>query len=217
MKLYTVPHSPYGARVCAQIKLKNLPVEVLPPPEPLRSEGFLKRFALGKVPILELDDGRYLGESWAILEYLEEIGGEIPSLIPKDALARGKMRELARYADLHLAPNALFPLFKSVLAGEAVTASTLDALHTELAKGERLIAARGSLAERALDLGDIALAPSVLYLFLLLEGLGKKEILADFPAFSGWWEGMDRIPEIRETLQGVSTAFRAFAGSRATA
>ena len=217
MKLYSVPHSPYGARVSALIRLKQLPIETLPPPEPLRTEGFFKRFPLGKVPILELDDGSCLGESWAILEYLEETATSSRSLSPQDALARARMCELARYADLHLAPNALFPLFRLALAGQAIDKDTEAALRAELAKGERLIRARGPLAERRLDLADIALAPSILYLALLTGGVGESVVLDDFPAFSAWWREIQNIPELAEVLDGVAAAFEAFAGAKDTA
>lgn len=217
MKLYSVPHSPYGARVSAQIRLKNLSIEVLPPPEPLRSEGFHQRFPLGKVPVLELADGTCLGESWAILEYLEECSDGALSLCPPDPLARARMREFGRYADLHLSPNALFPLFRSVLAGEPVNDATLAALHGELAKGERLTRQRGALSARPLDLGDIALAPSMLYLYLLVEGRTDGDILADYPALAEWWREVNAFAGIRETLDGVRNAFLAFTGARATA
>ena len=217
MKLYSIPHSPYGARVSALIRLKQLPVEVLPPPEALRTDGFFKRFPLGKVPILELDDGSCLGESWAILEYLEEAFTSSRSLSPKNALERARMRELARYADLHLAQNALFPLFRSALAGQSIGEDTEAALRAELVKGERLIGARGPIAGRRLDLGDIALAPSILYLEILTGGVGESTLLGEFPAFSGWWREIWNIPELAEVLKGVAAAFEAFAGAKASA
>ncbi len=52
-----------------------------------QAESFLRKNPNGKIPLLELDDGRCLSESNAILHYLAE-GTE---LLPVDAFERGKV------------------------------------------------------------------------------------------------------------------------------
>jgi glutathione S-transferase len=54
-----------------------------------RRPAFLAKNPIGRVPLLELDDGRCLAESGAILCYLAD-GSD---LIPKDRWARAKMLE----------------------------------------------------------------------------------------------------------------------------
>jgi len=54
---------------------------------------------LGRLPILELDDGSALTESLAIIEYLEECYPE-PPMIGRSAQERARVRELERIADL---------------------------------------------------------------------------------------------------------------------
>jgi glutathione S-transferase len=61
--------------------------------------AFLARNPLGGVPVLELDDGTYLSESLAIIEYLEELHPE-PPMIGRTPLARARIRELERIIDL---------------------------------------------------------------------------------------------------------------------
>jgi len=56
-----------------------------------REPGFLAKNPMGKVPVLELDDGRYLCESLAICEYLEELQPE-PSLIGRTVDERANVR-----------------------------------------------------------------------------------------------------------------------------
>ncbi|RZJ10156.1 MAG: maleylacetoacetate isomerase [Rubrivivax sp.] len=65
-------------------------------------EGFAAHQASQLVPALELDDGRWLSQSLAILEYLEEVHPE-PPLLPRDAGARAQVRALAQdiACDIH--------------------------------------------------------------------------------------------------------------------
>ncbi|GAA5525471.1 hypothetical protein Maes01_02041 [Microbulbifer aestuariivivens] len=214
MKLYSLPHSPYAARVRIQARIDQLPVEVLPPPVPLRTEMFMQRFPLGKVPVLELDDGEVIAESWAIMEYLAEAGPASSDLLPNTPLERARMRVLGRYADLHLATNALFPLFRVAMgAGQGDTAAIAESLRAELLKGERLLADLGS--DRQLSLGDIALAPTILYLQELAPVAGVKDPLEGFPELSAWWAWVNSFPAVSETLEEVRAGYHAFVASLA--
>jgi glutathione S-transferase len=59
----------------------------------------LARNPLGRLPVLELDDGSFLTESLAIIEYLEDLWPE-PPLIGADARSRARVRELERIAEM---------------------------------------------------------------------------------------------------------------------
>jgi len=59
----------------------------------------LARHPLGKLPVLELDDGSTLCESLAIIEYLEELNPE-PPFVGRDPLTRARVREIERFAEL---------------------------------------------------------------------------------------------------------------------
>lgn len=56
-----------------------------------RSERYLSVNPQGLVPALELDDGKVIPQSLAILEYLEEVHPE-PPLLPKDPFKRALVR-----------------------------------------------------------------------------------------------------------------------------
>lgn len=60
-----------------------------------RTAEFLAKNPAGKVPVLELDDGTYLPESAAIVEYLEEVFPD-PPLLGRDAATRGRTRACER-------------------------------------------------------------------------------------------------------------------------
>jgi len=66
-----------------------------------RSEGFRARSPLAKVPVLELDDGRALGESRAICTYLEGLAPE-PNLMGRDAEERAFIEMADRRAEWYL-------------------------------------------------------------------------------------------------------------------
>ena len=140
MKLYNLDHSPYATRVRVQIRKKELDVAIEAPPVALGSPEFIQRFPLGKIPVLELDDGSQLPDSWVIMEYLEDVMPALP-LRPQGARACAHMQLLARYTDTYLGPGALFPLFARVSrpGGTEGAGEQLAALETELARLERLL------------------------------------------------------------------------------
>ena len=74
MKLYSVPISPFAARVRLSIYRKRLNIEILPPPEGgLKGDAFLALNPMGQIPTLVLDSGVAIPESATILEYLEDV------------------------------------------------------------------------------------------------------------------------------------------------
>ncbi len=64
-----------------------------------RSPEFLKKNPLGGLPVLELDDGSYLTESLAIIEYFEELHPN-PPMIGTTPLERARVRECERIAEI---------------------------------------------------------------------------------------------------------------------
>lgn len=107
MKLYFFPVAPNPTKVRLYVAEKRAAGGTLDLAEELvdlprgeqRKPAHLERNPLGRLPVLELNDGTYLTESLAIIEYLEEISPE-PPMIGRTALERARVRELERIADL---------------------------------------------------------------------------------------------------------------------
>ena len=107
MKLYFFPVAPNPTRVRlylaekaesgARIPLDEVAVN-LRQGEHRRPEH-LARNPFGRLPVLELDDGRHLLESLAIIEYLEDLHPS-PPMIGREPLERARVRELERIAEL---------------------------------------------------------------------------------------------------------------------
>lgn len=107
MKLYVFVVAPNPTRVRLYLAEKaaagtTVPIEEvmvsLPAGEQKKPEH-LARNPRGAVPVLELDDGSFLTESLAIIEYLEELFPE-PPLIGSEPLERARVRELERIAEM---------------------------------------------------------------------------------------------------------------------
>ena len=81
MKLYDLPPSPNARRVRIFIAEKGLEIPIVPVnmiTGENQSEDYLAKNSLGKMPLLELDDGTCIAESVAICRYLEEMNPNPP-------------------------------------------------------------------------------------------------------------------------------------------
>ncbi|MEO6972210.1 MAG: maleylacetoacetate isomerase [Rhodoferax sp.] len=105
MKLYNYFRSSASFRVRIALQLKGLVYEYVPVQI---AKGEHKQAAYAAVspdllvPVLEID-GQRLGQSMAIIEYLDETHPE-PALLPKDVLGRARVRSLAQTVACEIHP-----------------------------------------------------------------------------------------------------------------
>ena len=107
MKLYMFQIAPNPTRVRLYLAEKaqggtTIPIEQISvnlPKGEQRQPDMLARNPLGRLPVLELDDGSHLSESLAIIEYLEELY-PTPPLIGRTASDRAHVREIERIIEL---------------------------------------------------------------------------------------------------------------------
>jgi maleylpyruvate isomerase len=108
MILYSYFRSTAAYRVRIALAWKGLSPEVVPV-HLTRGGGeqhstvHLERNPQGLVPVLELDDGTFLPQSLAIVEYLEELRPE-PPLLPTTAAERARVRSLALHVACEIHP-----------------------------------------------------------------------------------------------------------------
>ncbi|AYV46201.1 hypothetical protein CFHF_15900 [Caulobacter flavus] len=161
MQLISLPASPYAARVRIALRAKDLDVEIAPPPPswPL-DRRFRYVSPTGRVPVLILDDGEAVWESAVILELLEELFPDAPTLLPADVLERARARQLVRVADLYLMP----PMVALAAPQDPrETRRLVEQLADALAMLDDLLEDEGPYAVGgALSHADCALAPVLL-------------------------------------------------------
>ena len=107
MKLYDYSAAPNPRKVRIFLAEKGLDydlVQVDMAKGEHKSPEFLKKNPSGKVPVLELDDGRFLSESIAICRYLEAVYPE-PNLFGKDAYELGHIEMRNRVMETELWPQ----------------------------------------------------------------------------------------------------------------
>ena len=110
MRLHQDPRAPNPRRVRIYLAEKGLADQVTLVEVPLATRAneepaFLARNPIGLVLVLELDDGRHLRESMAIIRYLEELHPD-PPLWGTDAWSRATIEMWNRTAELEV----LFPV-----------------------------------------------------------------------------------------------------------
>jgi glutathione S-transferase len=155
-----------------------------------RRPEFLAKNPIGRVPTVELEDGRFLAESNAILLYL----GEGTALVPHDPYDRAKMYEWLFFEQYSHEPSlavrralSVYPERRSE-ASPARMAQLLDAGNHALAVMERRLAGAEWLAGTAFSLADISL-----YAYTHMAGDGGYD-LGQFPAVSRWLDRVAGLP-----------------------
>lgn len=108
MKLHGYWRSGASWRVRIALAWKELPYTYLPvhlvrDGGEQHQDAYLARNPMAQVPLLELEDGRTLTQSLAILEYLEE-AHPTPALLPADPFLRAKARQLAELVNSGIQP-----------------------------------------------------------------------------------------------------------------
>ena len=104
MKLYDYPGAPNPRRVKIFASEKDMKLELIScdlAKGEHKHQEFIKKSPSGKIPVLELSDGRCISESVAICRYLEEVKPE-PNLFGRDAFELAYIESRNRHIELEL-------------------------------------------------------------------------------------------------------------------
>jgi len=136
MRLHGFPISNYYNKVKIALLEKGVPFEEAHL-YPSQKEPVLRISPMGKVPALELDDGTTIAESGVIVEYLEDAYPE-PALLPRDPVARAKVRELVAVLDWHIEIQAR-QLYREAFFSGTASDEVKATVERELQKGIRAL------------------------------------------------------------------------------
>jgi glutathione S-transferase len=198
MKLYYAPASPFArkARIVAAVLGLDAGLELVLTDTSNPSDAIRAKNPLGKIPVLETDDGACIYDSAVIVAYLDDLtgGGRV---IPRDFAARAAALTLEALAD-GVAEASILQIYETRMRAENERSANWVA--HQKAKVQRALAHLEAEppARDFAGVGQIALACALGYLDLRFEGAWR----ADHPKLVAW-------------LDAFSAAVPAFAATAA--
>ncbi len=133
MKLYTGGLSPYSAKVRMQIYAMNIAEDVkFELPTSFFTGKFSATSPIGRIPVLETDDGTIIPESEVISEYLDDLYPD-KALVGTSPDERAQIRLISRIADIYLMNNIFMCL--SQLDRKTRVDATRDLLMGQVKRG----------------------------------------------------------------------------------
>ena len=190
LKLCGFHLSNYHNKVRIQLLEKGVAFEEDPGCAPSQKDEFLLRSPIGKVPFLELDDGRRLAESVIIGEYIEEADPQRP-LLPSDPYQRAKVRELIQFLELHVELVAR-RLYGSVFWKRPISDEAKQSADKDLAKGVRALKKLVRF-DPYIAGGELTLADCAAFVHLPLVTLASKHGLGR--------DALEPMPEVKPYLK----------------
>ena len=174
--------SNYHNKVLLALQERGIPYEEDCTVTPSQKEEYLALSPMGKVPFAEIDGVR-LCESEVILEYLEDAYPQKP-LLPKEPLARAKVRELVTMIELHLELVAR-RLYPGAFFGGTTSEGMKQSVEKDLTKGIRafktLVKFGPFIAGKDLTLADCAAAVHLPLVSLSTKLSYGRDFLEEMP------------------------------------
>ena len=164
-----------------------------------REPDYLERNPIGKIPAVQLDDGRHLAESHAILSYF----AEGTPFVPADAYEHAQMWQWMCFEQYSLEPCIGTLRYWRASLGQTPGQIGLDRYREKLDGGHSaLVILEAEVSQRDwLVAGAYTLADIALYAYTHVAEEGDFE-LDRFPAVRAWHERVRRQPKHIPITQG---------------
>ncbi len=190
MKLYSVPLSPFAARVRLSIYRKGLNIEIVPPPESgIKSAAYLALNPMGQIPLLLLDSGAAIPESATILEYLEDVF-PTPSLRPIDPLELAHARLFLRLPDFYLRPSifTLRDMRDPAKRDREEVKTQFEAIDRGLSYLDRYLSGDVWAVGDRPSIADCALVPILNVVNVLISNFGQPDLIGKYQKLDTYWQ-----------------------------
>ena len=219
MKLHQTYLSPFPTRVRMVLYAKGIDFEVVQPGGFHGESGgkgdYKEVNPIGRVPALELADGRVLPESEVICEYLEDAYPD-PPLLPADPWERAQVRLLSRISDIYVV-MAMLPLF--IMAGtppktwnQEKIATQLDEIGNALDYLETWIGTDGYAVGTSLTHADGTLLPILQLVDQWLPVFRGPDMWSGRPKLAAYWRAIQQDPICARLIEETGAALRASMG-----
>ena len=198
MKLYGLPLSNYSNMVKHALLEKGIEFEYVST-RPSQEADFLAKSPMGKVPLLETEQG-FLTETSVIMDYLEDSHPQ-PALLPSEPFARAKVRQLIKVQDLYVETpvHALI----GVLFGREIPPAVKDMCPEQTRRGlaalSRLVNFSPYICGKDFSFADIFVYHSFVLSNKLTQQVYEWDLMEEVPGLADWFTMMTE----RETTQKV--------------
>lgn len=212
MKLYDRAGAPNTARIRIVLAAKGLEdkvdfvsIDLIGAQQ--KSDAYLAKNPIGKIPLLELDDGTVISESTAITEYLDNLDGN-PMLTGRTPREKGIIHMMQRRVEqLVMEPFDDYFHYGTRGLGAALIPWRMPEWAGRKEWGER----RGAFATRNLPYfdhvlerqlflaGDTFSMPDItLYAFLLFTDILSFPIAPELKALAAWRARAEALPAVKD-------------------
>jgi glutathione S-transferase len=212
MRLYGITPSPFVQRCLLAARAKGHDIDLAPlPGGSVQAPEFQAISPMGRVPLLELDDGSYLSESGAIASYLDEVL-DGPALLPADAIGRARVREVEWLAVCELG-GALRPVMISRVIGIPGTEPLFAPAIAQLDKGcgalARLMDGKAFAAGERFTLADCVAVPLVNFAMIFSYLPEIDAVMKKHDVLRSYHAGMTQDPAAARTIAEMNEGFAA--------
>lgn len=196
MRLYGTLTSPYVRKVRIVAHEKRLPLELIVEAPSDRAGNVAALNPLGKIPVLQRDDGSTLFDSIVIVEYLDSLAK--PALFPPDgearwavqrwqALAQGMLdATVTRLMETRRPPEKQMP--EALTKQETKITASLRFAAQHLPDGPWLVG-------DSLSIADIAMGTALAYVDFRYSDSWRQT----YPALAAWAQGLSGRPSFLST------------------
>ncbi|MCG9873386.1 MAG: glutathione S-transferase family protein [Leptospiraceae bacterium] len=209
-KLHGFPTSNFYNKVKIALLEKDLPFEEIRV-APSIQEDFLKISPMGRIPILEYN-GEFIRETHVMYEFLEEVAPQTLRLLPKDPMARVRVREVSLMTDLYLDFSAR-PLFQHVFFGADKPSE--DSIHRALKDTmfgwraiSNLIDCENYAVADQFSYADISAASTWDIVQKSILQMTGKDIWDETPKIVDYLKKIEERPHIKATNKAQKAALR---------
>ena len=207
MKLYGAALSPFVRKTRVFMQEKDIPFETVHVDPNGPPEGYEQINPLKRIPALE-HDGRYLGDSAVICQYLEQLHPQ-PALYPSDPYEYARCLWFEKFADYEVARDCTFAIFRNrvvmrLLGRECNEEKVQEALKEKIPPLfrylDRELEGKTFLAGDQLTIADIAVASQMVN----FRHGGEAIDAASYPNLHAHVERMHARPAFAKAIEKES-------------